>query len=55
VAALRRDLNGLAGEFNGVGVRQGSLYPPTETHRQRYRALQAALAEVTGSLPAVDR
>jgi photosystem II stability/assembly factor-like uncharacterized protein len=52
---VRRDLDRLAGEFNGRGVRQGSLYPPTETHRQRHRALQAALAEVTGSLPAVDR
>jgi photosystem II stability/assembly factor-like uncharacterized protein len=52
---VRRDLDRLAGEFNGRGVRQGSLYPPTETQRQRHRALQAALAEVTGSLPAVDR
>jgi photosystem II stability/assembly factor-like uncharacterized protein len=52
---VRRDLDRLASEFNGRGVRQGSLYPPTETHRQRHRALQAALAEVTGALPAVDR
>jgi photosystem II stability/assembly factor-like uncharacterized protein len=52
---VRRDLGQLAGEFNGRGVRQGSLYPPTNTHRQRHRALQAALAEVTAALPAVDR
>jgi hypothetical protein len=55
VNAVRRDLDRLAGEFNGRGVRQGSLYPPTDTHRQRHRALQAALAEVTAALPAVDR
>jgi hypothetical protein len=29
------DLRSLAGEFNGRGVRQGSLYPPTETQRRR--------------------
>jgi photosystem II stability/assembly factor-like uncharacterized protein len=55
VTELRRDLGLLAGEFNGRGVRQGSLYPPTNTHRQRHRILQAALAEVTAALPAVDR
>ncbi|MGH7698952.1 MAG: VPS10 domain-containing protein, partial [Gemmatimonadales bacterium] len=52
--AVRRDLDRLAGEFNGRGVRQGSLYPPTNTHRQRHRALQAALAEVVAALPAAD-
>jgi photosystem II stability/assembly factor-like uncharacterized protein len=55
VAALRRELNGLAGEFNGVGVRQGSLYPPTATQQQRRRDLAAALQELVGALPAVDR
>jgi photosystem II stability/assembly factor-like uncharacterized protein len=52
---VRRDLGALAAEFNGRGVRQGSLFPPTNTHRQRHRMLQAALAEVTAELPAVDR
>jgi uncharacterized membrane protein len=52
---VRRDLYRLAGEFNGRGVRQGSLYPPTSMHRQRHRALQAALAELTAQLPAADR
>ena len=52
---VRRDLGRLAAEFNGQGVRQGSLYPPTSTHRQRLNTLTAALAEVLGSLPAVDR
>ena len=55
VGQVRRDLGGLAAEFNGQGVRQGSLYPPTSTHRQRLQALTAALAEVMGALPAVDR
>jgi photosystem II stability/assembly factor-like uncharacterized protein len=52
---VRRDLGRLAAEFNGQGVRQGSLYPPTTTHRERYRALAAALAEVMAALPAADR
>ncbi|HEX9705200.1 MAG TPA: hypothetical protein VGA20_08145 [Gemmatimonadales bacterium] len=55
VAEVRRELDGIAGEFNGRGVRQGSLYPPTTTHRQRHRALRAALAEVTAALPVADR
>lgn len=55
VGEVRRNLGRLAAEFNGQGVRQGSLYPPTNTHRQRFQALAAALAEVIGSLPAVDR
>jgi len=52
---VRRDIGRLAAEFNGQGVRQGSLYPPTGTQRQRLQALTAALAEVVGSLPTVDR
>lgn len=32
---LRSQIYGLAGECNGRGVRQGSLYPPTETQVQR--------------------
>jgi photosystem II stability/assembly factor-like uncharacterized protein len=59
VNQVRRDLDRLAGEFNGRGTRQGSLYPPTSTHRQRHGALQAVLAEVlthmVAALPAVDR
>lgn len=55
VNTLRRDLGAIAAEFNGRGVRQGSLYPPTSTHRQRHRDLQAVLAELTAALPAVDR
>ncbi len=40
---VRGDVYRLAGAFNGGGVRQGSLYPPTETHRARLRDLQARL------------
>jgi hypothetical protein len=41
--ALARRVNGLANEFNGGGVRQGSLHPPTATHRQRKQELEAEL------------
>jgi photosystem II stability/assembly factor-like uncharacterized protein len=47
---LLRDIYGLAAEFNGNGVRPGSLYPPTQTHRQRYTALESVLAEAVESL-----
>jgi hypothetical protein len=43
---LRRSLNGLAGEFNGSGARQGTLYPPTQTHRDRWRSLKQAIDEI---------
>jgi len=41
---LRTQVYRLASAFNGNGVRQGSLYPPTQTHRQRREDLQKALA-----------
>lgn len=40
---VRRNIYRLAGEFNGRGVRQGSLYPPTETHEQRKAKLMIDL------------
>jgi photosystem II stability/assembly factor-like uncharacterized protein len=40
---IRVQLYGLARAFNGGGVRQGSLYPPTQTHYQRRDDLRAAL------------
>ena len=43
---LRGDIYSLAGEFNRSGVTQGSLYPPTQTHRQRKEELAAALREM---------
>ena len=52
---VRRNVGRLAAEFNGQGVRQGSLYPPTPTHRDRYRALAAAVTEILAALPAASR
>jgi hypothetical protein len=40
---LRSRVYNLAEAFNGDGVRQASLFPPTETHRQRARDLAATL------------
>ena len=42
---VRRKIYRLAGEFNGSGVRQGSLYPPTETHEQRKARLMTDLQQ----------
>jgi photosystem II stability/assembly factor-like uncharacterized protein len=49
-------LRRLAGELNGSGVRQGSLYPPTETQRRRKTEIEkevesalAALRQVGGN------
>ena len=50
LAGVRDQLNRLAGEFNGSAVRQGSLYPPTTTHRQRFADLQRSLAESVKAL-----
>ncbi len=41
--ALRYRAYRLAGAYNGRGVRQGSLYPPTRTHRQLMRDLEEEL------------
>ncbi len=46
---LRRHLavaNGIYDSLNGSGVRQGTLYPPTETHRQRVAEIETGLAQV---------
>jgi hypothetical protein len=57
LASLRRDLGqaagslrGMMGDFNGSGVRQGTLYPPTDTHRQRLRDARAIIDRVTAAL-----
>ncbi len=47
---LRGRANRLAAEFNGNGVRQGSLYGPTETHRERKRQMDRALSEAVEAL-----
>lgn len=41
--AVRSRAAGLASDFNGAGAQQGSLYPPTASHRQ---ALQQMLDDV---------
>lgn len=46
----RQQLYQLAGVFNGSGVRQGTLYTPTETHLRRKRDLETALARDTAAL-----
>jgi hypothetical protein len=43
---LRRDMSRLAGEFNGNGARQGSLHPPTDTHRERFQVMRDQLNAV---------
>lgn len=47
---LRFRLYGLAGAYNGRAVQQGSLHPPTATHREARvrleRELEAAMAEL---------
>ncbi len=43
LADLRRDVYGLAGDVNGRGVRQGSLYPPTAMHRMRKTQLETRM------------
>jgi hypothetical protein len=44
------DLRSLAREFNGRGVRQGSLYPPTETQRRRKAEAEAEAGEALAAL-----
>jgi hypothetical protein len=43
---LRRRAFSLAGALLGFGVRQGSLYPPTRTHRAQADELRARQAEL---------
>lgn len=46
-------LNGLAGSFNGEGAQQGSLYPPTATHRAELSELRKAMGEIRGQVPSM--
>ena len=39
----------LASELQGGGVRQGSFYPPTDTHQQRYGQLIGLWEEIQSS------
>jgi hypothetical protein len=45
-------LNNLAGAFNGEGAQQGSLYPPTATHKAELAELRNAIAQMRGQLAA---
>jgi hypothetical protein len=45
--SLRQRVYRLASAFNGNGVRQGSLYPPTQTHLQQIRMLEEELRRET--------
>ena len=51
---LRREIYTLAGEFNGAGVRQGSLYPPTRTHRRRKAILESTLERELAALERLE-
>ncbi|HEX9691403.1 MAG TPA: hypothetical protein VGA22_04835 [Gemmatimonadales bacterium] len=46
---LRCDVYALAETLNGEDVRQGSLYPPTQTHRERIRELEHRWAALRGT------
>lgn len=52
--AARGRAYGLAGEFNGSGAQQGSLYPPTATHRQRLALITAALRRAEAELARLE-
>lgn len=48
-------LGGIAGSFNGSGAQQGSLYPPTGTHKAAVREVRAALTRAQADLASVQR
>jgi hypothetical protein len=52
--AARGRAYGLASEFNGAGAQQGSLYPPTATHRQRFALISAALRRAEAELARLE-
>jgi len=54
IRRLRQQVYQLAGAFNGNGVRQGSLFPPTQTHRQRREFLGEALGREVANLEGLE-
>jgi hypothetical protein len=52
--ALRGRVYNLAGEYNGNGAQQGSLYPPTRTHRDAFAAMLVEIARVQRELAALE-
>ena len=51
---LRTGVYRLASVFNGGGVRQGTLHPPTETHRALKARLDAHLRAVRAALDEME-
>lgn len=52
--ALRGRVYNLAGEYNGNGAQQGSLYPPTRTHRDAFAAMLVEIARAQRELAALE-
>jgi hypothetical protein len=52
--ALLGRVYGLAGEFNGQGAQQGSLHPPTRTHREQFAIMLAILTRVQREVAALE-
>jgi photosystem II stability/assembly factor-like uncharacterized protein len=50
LAAAARSVQQVYGALNGSAVRQGTLYPPTESQRAAVQAARALFEEVRGSL-----
>jgi hypothetical protein len=48
-------LGGIASSYNGSGAQQGSLYPPTATHRAQLREVRAALDRLEKELVDISR
>ena len=44
--SIQSKLMRLAGELQGGGVRQGSFFPPTQTHRDHYDRLEKSMQEL---------
>ena len=53
--AIRARLNGLAGDFNGSGVQQGSFHPPTRDHRVLLKRVREAYARADQELAALRK
>jgi len=54
VRTMTRTAGQIAGAYNGQGVRQGSLYPPTATHRELMARMEARIQAVMQRLEGRD-
>jgi len=50
VNSIRSNAMRLAGEFQGGGVKQGSFFPPTDTHKDKFLQLLTDWDEIKGKL-----